>query len=127
MFRMVLFCVLVAVMGCDGPVGPQGEIGATGAQGENGEAISAYFDYVVKAADVTQSDVGSYMVLIIDSRIQPGAMYQIWVDIDSKGWMKIDMYYNNGNFEYMVVISDGFIGLTVDSDFTGQKLRIFKI
>jgi len=126
-----LFSIIMLIfigLGCEGKVGPVGPQGIQGEKGEPGKSIVDEWTYSVKADDVKKYE-GNWWVLIYDDRFNTNATYEVWQDLygDGKVWFNQNLFYNILGYQFAIMISEGLMLMSADTDMTGAKLKIFKI
>ena len=131
--KKILFILMILIINaCDGAKGPMGEQGIQGERGFQGisDSIITSWEYEIKTEDVSwDMKMGVWITTIQDDRITENATYDIWINLflENSVWMKIDMYNDYGKFSYMIIVGNGFILLTSESNTENSLLKIYKI
>ena len=128
---ILVFMMTCFIVGCEGPTGPQGSQGLQGEKGDQGpigppgESLTISWEHIITESECSyNTDMGSYIVVILDDRFESGYNYDIW-EIHDTLQFQLDCYYIN-KFYHMISITDGLLLYPVESDREGWKLLIFK-
>ena len=119
------------IVGCEGPTGPQGSQGLQGDKGDQGpigppgESLTISWNHIItEDENPYSSEMGSYIVAVLDDRFETGYDYDIW-EIHDTIQFQLDAYYIN-NFYHIITITDGLLLYPVEGNRVGWKLLIFK-
>ena len=119
---ILVFMMTFFIVGCEGPTGPQGEQGPIGPPGES---LTISWNHIItESENYYSTEMGSYIVAILDDRFESGYDYDIW-EIHENLQFQLDCYYID-DFYHMITITDGILLYPVEGDIVGWTLLIFK-